>query len=311
VPEGVTAKQLADCEELLVHNATRMAPDNLRRAARRLLEPLSKSLADAHEDTLLREQEREAERYTDLVMGDNGDGSWTGKFVIPELHAHLLRTALETLSSPRRYTRDKNGEPVEDPTVTSRPNGLTHSESMGAAFLELLEHLPQTGHTRSGLTFVVHVEEDKLRDRVGAATLETGARISNDEALRLLCEAATMPMVMSGKGVPLNLGTASRLFTKAQAIALSASHDTCAAEGCDRPFAWCELHHRRPWSEGGPTDLENAAPLCGYHHRRVHDTRYQHEWLPDGSVRFRHRWSSRWPRGADPWRRPREAGAAA
>lgn len=301
VPEEVSAKELADCEERLVHKAASMAPDNLRRAARRLLEPLSKAMADAHEDGLLREQERKAELFAGLLLDDNGDGTWTGKFVIPELHAHLLKTALETLSSPRRYSRNRSGELIEDMTVGSRPIGLSRTEAMGAAFLELLEHLPQSGHARSGLTLVVHVEEEKLRNEVGAATLETGARISNDEVRRLLCEAAVMPMVMSGKGVPLNLGMASRLFTKAQGIALSALHDSCAAQGCDRPFAWCELHHRQPWSEGGPTDLANAAPLCGFHHRRVHDTQFEHQWLPDGSVRFRHKWASRWKNGGDPW----------
>jgi hypothetical protein len=131
--------------------------------------------------------------------------------------------------------------------------------------------------------------------------LESGASLSNEEVRRLLCEASVMPMVMSGRSVPLDLGTASRLFTKAQAIALSAMHDSCAAEGCDRPFAWCELHHRRAWADGGLTDLANAAPLCGYHHRRVHDVRYEHVWLADGSVRFRHRWRSRWENGRDPW----------
>jgi hypothetical protein len=301
VPEGVTRKQLADCEEALVHKAARMTPDNLRRAARRLLEPLSKELADAHEDELLRQQEREAESYAEFVMADNGDGSWSGRFVIPELHAHVLKTALERLSSPRRHTRGKDGDLVEDPTVSQRPNGLTRPEAMAAAFMELVEHLPQSGHARSALTVVVHVDEQKLRDQVGAATLETGARISHDEVRRLLCEASIMPMVMSGRSVPLDLGMGSRFFTKAQAVALSAMYDSCAAVGCDRPFAWTELHHRQPWSEGGPTDLDNAAPLCGYHHRRVHDSRYEHQWLPDGSIRFRHKWPSRWKDGADPW----------
>jgi hypothetical protein len=91
------------------------------------------------------------------------------------------------------------------------------------------------------------------------------------------------------------------LFTKAQAIALSARHESCAAEGCERPYAWCELHHRHEWGHGGPTDLANAVPLCGWHHRRVHDAHYEHQWRPDGSIRFRHRWRSRWPNGHDPW----------
>jgi hypothetical protein len=182
---------------------------------------------------------------------------------------------------------------------------LNYYEAMGAAFVELLEHLPTTGHARSGITLVVHVDEEKLRAEVGAATIGTGAangpRISNDEVRRLLCEAHIMPMVMGGPSLPLNLGLGSRYFSRAQAVALSAKHETCAAEGCDRPFAWTELHHRQPWSQGGPTDLANAAPLCGHHHRRVHDTVYEHQWLADGSVRFRHRWRSRWPDGADPW----------
>ena len=116
---------------------------------------------------------------------------------------------------------------------------------------------------------------------------------------------------MGGKSLPLDLGMGSRLFTKAQAIALSAIYDSCAAQGCDRPFAWSELHHRRPWSERGPTDLANAVPLCGHHHRRIHDTEYEHQWLADGTVRFRHRWPSRWKHRADPWARVGEIEQAA
>ncbi len=307
VPPGVTQAELSDCEERLVEKAKRMAPDRLRRAARRLLEPLSKALADQHEDDLLREQERKAEFWSAMTLGDNGDGTWSGTFVIPELHGNLLKAVLERLSSPRRYSRNKAGEPVEDPTL---PNGhtMSYTEAMGAAFVELVEHLPQTGLGRSPITMVVHVDEDKLRSGVGAATLGTGVesggcRISNEQARRLLCEARVLPAVMGGASVPLDLGRASRLFTPAQAVALSATYDSCAAEGCDRPFAWTELHHRQPWSEGGATDLANAAPLCGFRHRRVHDARYEHQWLADGSVRFRHRWRSRWPNGADPWAR--------
>jgi hypothetical protein len=134
---------------------------------------------------------------------------------------------------------------------------------------------------------------------VGAATLETGARVSLGEVRRLACGAGILPLVLGGDSVPLDLGTSSLLFTRAQAVALSATHQTCAASGCDRPFAWCELHHRVPWGSGGPTDLSNAAPLCGYHHRRVHDPQYEHEWLPHGTVQFRHRWPSH--RTKDPW----------
>ena len=59
------------------------------------------------------------------------------------------------------------------------------------------------------------------------------------------------------------------------------------ADGCDRPFAWCEIHHQHAWALGGLSDLANAVPLCHFHHRRIHDHRYRHTRAPDGSIVFR------------------------
>ena len=132
-----------------------------------------------------------------------------------------------------------------------------------------------------------------MRTGIGTAVLDTGAEISASEARRLACNAGVLPMVLSGKSVPVDLGREQRLFSRHQAIALSAFYDTCAAQGCERPFAWCELHHLCPWSHHGPTDLANAVPLCGHHHRRIHDPMYHHQVHPDGSITFEHRWPSR------------------
>ena len=40
-----------------------------------------------------------------------------------------------------------------------------------------------------------------------------------------------------------------------------------------------------PPQAGGPTDLANAVPLCGHHHRRVHDPGRRAERLPNGTLR--------------------------
>jgi hypothetical protein len=291
VPDEVSDRDLAECEAILVAKAAHMTPRNLRRAARRLLDPLSKAAADEMEGELLEEQERDAEKDTWFQIFDNEDGTYGGRFVIPELHGQLLVQALERLTAPRRQGRSRDGEAVEDPTVGVKYRRV--AECLGMGFCELIEHLPTDGHARSGITMVVHVEEEALRTRVGAATLSTGGRVSVGEALRLACEARQMPLVMGGKLLQLNLGSSTRLFSKAQYVALSAYHTTCAADGCERPYSWCELHHLKPWGEGGPTDLANAVPLCGHHHRRIHDQLYGHERTPAGEIRFRHRWPSR------------------
>ena len=61
------------------------------------------------------------------------------------------------------------------------------------------------------------------------------------------------------------------------------------AEGCTIPAAWSEIHHRRPWSEGGGTDVDDGVCLCSHHHHLVHGRRYESTWLPNGDVRFRMR----------------------
>lgn len=293
VPDEVDRQDLLRCEDLLVGKAMRMNPVNLRRAARRLLEPLGTAVADRHEEAVLREQEQAAEKESYLMVGDNGDGTYSGRFTLPALHASILIRVLETLSAPRRTGRTKAGRMTQDDTVPGAGEYVTRNEAFGAAFCELLEHLPPDVHPRTGVTVVVHVDEDKLRAGAGSARLDTGEVISISEARRLACDAGHLPQVLRGRSVVLDQGHRLRLFTTAQWLALSALHETCAAEGCERPFAWSELHHLRPWSEGGPTDLDNAIPLCGWHHRRIHDDRYDWQRQPDGSIQFQRHWRRR------------------
>jgi hypothetical protein len=42
---------------------------------------------------------------------------------------------------------------------------------------------------------------------------------------------------------------------------------TCAAPGCRRPAAACDIDHTIPFENGGPTCACNASPLCRRHHR--------------------------------------------
>ena len=80
-----------------------------------------------------------------------------------------------------------------------------------------------------------------------------------------------------------------RGLAEAQPIALGLRHETCAAHGCQRAYAWCELHHREPRSHGRRTDLQQAVPPCHRHHQRIHDHTYHHTRLPDGTIRFTRR----------------------
>ncbi len=296
MPKEVTDEQRDEAVAALVIRAVELGLNTkaLRRQSRRMLDRVSRAHADRHEAAIVTEEEQRAQDETWMSLLDNGDGTWTGKFVVPDLHAHLLLTMLEHLSSPRRVGRNAAGDEVIDKTVADRTeawSGLSYTERLGQALIELCEHLPTEGlaqQGRNGVTIAVHIDHQHLVDALAAAHLDTGGDLSVSETRRLACNAGIMPIVYGGRSVPLDAGRESRLHNKAQRLVLSGRHDTCAAEGCERPFAWCEIHHPIPWFMEGRTDL-TGIPLCGWHHRRAHDSTYDMRVLASGEVRYRRR----------------------
>ena len=219
-------------------------------------------------------------------MWDNTDGTLSGRFTVPHFAGAVLRKTIETMTSPRRAA-------LGAAKAQSGPAGFDRdamAHRSGLAFVELLEHLPTDRlHSKVAGTVVVTIERAHLDNLLVAAGIDTGERLSAGEARRIACNAGILPAVLNGKSLPLDLGRTSRLFTESQRIALGLTHKTCVADGCERPFAWCEIHHREQWAFGGRTDLADAVPVCGFHHRRIHDNGYTHRFHSDGSLTFHRR----------------------
>lgn len=285
LPPAVTAEQREAVEARLVAQAQTLAPTALRRVARRALAEIESDLAvvDAHENALVTAEETLARAKVRLSLHDNEDGTVTGHFTVPTAQGQLLRKILETITAPRRGRLGASQAQVGDNT------GVTTdwTRARGEAFCELIEHLPTDHlHPRTAATLVVTVAEDTLRDALRVAHLDTGGALSAGEARRLACTSGILPAVLGGASLPLDLGRSSRLFNETQRTALGIQYHTCAADGCERPYAWCELHHLDAWASGGSTDLIKAVPLCHFHHRRIHDPGYTYVRGPDGSLTF-------------------------
>jgi hypothetical protein len=96
--------------------------------------------------------------------------------------------------------------------------------------------------------------------------------------------------VLGGQSEVLDLGRSRRLFSPAQRKAMAVRDKRCRAEGCTIPAAWCEAHHaKKPWADGGLTDIADGALMCAWHHHRAHDGQYDTRRLPDGDFRFHRR----------------------
>jgi hypothetical protein len=92
---------------------------------------------------------------------------------------------------------------------------------------------------------------------------------------RIACDAQIIPVLLDPDGVPMALGRTQRLFTPHQRRLLALRDGGCRFPGCTRPPAYTDAHHVVPWSEGGPTDTDNAILLCRFHHRLVHEGGWQ------------------------------------
>ena len=154
----------------------------------------------------------------------------------------------------------------------------------------------ECGGHRPHVNVLIRLED--LQNRARAACLDFGGAVSPEAVRMLCCDATVAPIVMNGKGQPLDVGRATRTIPDGLRRAVAARDRGCAHPGCDRPPSWCEIHHIVEWENGGPTRLDNLVMMCRTHHRQIHFT----DWvvrIRDGLPEFIP------PPWIDPEQRPR------
>jgi hypothetical protein len=104
--------------------------------------------------------------------------------------------------------------------------------------------------------------------------------ISQDALTRIACDADINLALVGPGGDVLYHGRSCRFPTVAQTRALTVRDGGCVFPSCDRPPAKCQAHHLVFWSRLGPTDIDNLALVCGFHHMLIHDKHWQLGRLP-------------------------------
>ena len=132
---------------------------------------------------------------------------------------------------------------------------------------------------------VVHVDVDTLATGEGIGEIETGPTISADTARRLSCDSRLQAVLDGPDGLPIGIGRTSRTIPPWLNRQIRNRDQGCRFPGCERT-RWTHAHHLVHWSQGGPTDLDNLATLCGYHHRLVHESGWTIEGSPNGDLVF-------------------------
>jgi hypothetical protein len=123
-------------------------------------------------------------------------------------------------------------------------------------------------------------EADLVR---GAHGEHSRAPIDFTALLGAVLNGETRRLILGPDSEVLDLGRAHRFFSRTQRIAIRRGQHRCAVRGCRSPYV--EYDHKTPWGEGGPTDIGNAQPLCGFHNRlRTHG--WTIETLEHGEIRL-------------------------
>jgi Domain of unknown function (DUF222) len=238
-----TARLVAEAESTLISWADRLTATQLGRVGERILAHIAPEVADRTDEAALIRQEARAHRRRGFTLSRPVDGIVRVSGVLGLEDADTVQAALHTLCQPI---------PDDD---RSRPQ--RRADALVEVFRLALNtgELPADGGEPPQMSVVVPY--DPLTNALGAATTDTGRRLSAATARRMACDARILPVVLGGAGQVLDVGRTRRLATGPQRRALHIRDKGCAFPDCERPPRWTDAHHLVAWTDGGPTDLNN------------------------------------------------------
>ncbi|CCM64017.1 MAG: DUF222 domain-containing protein [Candidatus Microthrix sp.] len=185
-------------------------------------------------------------------------GEFVGELAL-KLRAHLEAVTDELMLQYHRASEEAGGDLTVAP---SRP------QARAEGLVELCERaagvdLDATKAPEPEVVVHFNADSGELRD--------THNERLDPRLMRWLITAAVIrPLETSGNGDALRMGRAIRYANRHMRRALTVRDGGCIFPGCDRPASWCDAHHVDVWDNGGPTDIDNLALVCRFHHRLTH-----------------------------------------
>jgi len=160
-------------------------------------------------------------------------------------------------------------------------------------FLDLLEGHAHQAHTGKGLVDI-HVDLETLTRLIddpgelagyGPVIADIARKVAEQQQNAEWRWTVTHPET----GQVIHNGITRRRPSSGQRRHVESRNQNCIFPGCRMPATDCDLDHRIPWAEGGPTTTDQLVPLCRHDHVIRHRHGWKHQPLPNGD----HQWTSR------------------
>ncbi|WP_454299505.1 hypothetical protein [Salana multivorans] len=186
----------------------------------------------------------------------------------PRTSGQLSADALEVLAGRVLSYGEKKGS-LNRPQITVVMREETFLAARTRQRVQAERSPSRQGSSAGGLSGEAF-RRSGLRTEPPLAQLEDGTALPPAAVEALLCDAEVQRLVVDPAGQPLDVGLATRSFTADLRVAILRRDRHCQFPQCALRASWCDIHHRRYWSDDGPTSLENGITLCSFHHHRVH-----------------------------------------
>jgi hypothetical protein len=243
-----------------------------------------------------------------------------GRFTAGQLGARLRGLCIE---ADPEGAADRYRQAVEERRVVAEPTGDGTAHLFGtdlppdrvAAAMNRINHLARTLRGGAEARTMDQLRADVFLDLLEGTTATGGGTVDIVVDLATLARLADSPGVLGGygpvvadiarqvaesqvdagwrytltdpeTGLRLADGPVRRRPTPRQRRTAESRHRTCVFPGCRMPATGCDLDHRQPFAQGGPTVVGNLAPLCRHDHHLRHAAGWSYEQLPDGDVQW-------------------------
>ena len=255
LPEAIQAEHEEAVQTALVDQAHSCTPQQLAQVAHGIRDYLDP------DGILTEERDRHRRRALRIQRRPDGSARIEGELTAPCTEA-LLAT-LEPFAAPAPAGQDG----AKDPRSYGQ---RLHDALYDAALIALRsQQLPDCAGVAA--TIVLHLTPEQIQTGTGLVTTGHGAQISVPEALTLFGDARIFPVLLGNTGEILAYGSARRIFTEGQRLAMIARDLGCSFPGCTRPPALCQSHHITGYAITRRTTVADGTLLCGFHHREHDD----------------------------------------
>jgi hypothetical protein len=193
------------------------------------------------------------------------EGTWLGRLTFDPVSGAIVDNELRRLTEQffQADWREATTRLGRDPLVDDLAR--TSAQRRADAFVEMATRsAAMAPGARRPAPLVSFLVDYDLHPRI--CELAQGTVVTPGTVLPWLTEAYFERVVMSPPN-RTNVSEMSRFFTGALRRTIEVQHLMCQHPYCDKPAVECQVDHIVPYSEGGPTTIENGRLLCEFHNR--------------------------------------------